>query len=67
MKKPKKPSRKSPVSVWGLMRVHTEAGLDQICRDIERRARAGEKFFTAEDHRRLREEVFGEPDKGSTE
>ena len=48
-------------SVWGKMVVHTEAGLDEICRDIERRERAGEKFPTVEDHRRVREEVFGRP------
>jgi hypothetical protein len=55
--KPDKPS------VFGKMVVHAEAGLDQICRDIERRKRAGEKFPTPEDHRRLRQKIYGKPEK----
>jgi hypothetical protein len=54
----KKP-KKQP-SVWGLMTVRTEAGIDRICRDIERRRSKGEKDFSVEEHRRLRREVFGE-------
>jgi hypothetical protein len=46
-------------SVFGKMRVLTEDGIDAVCRDIERRERAGEKPWTAEDHRRLRQEVYG--------
>jgi len=52
MMQPKKPS------VFGKMTVHTEAGIDQICRDIERRQRAGEKPFDVEDHRKMREKIW---------
>jgi hypothetical protein len=61
MKKPEKPS------LWGKMTVRTEAGIDAICRDLERRKRAGEKTWTAEDHRRMREEVFGKPNNNTTD
>lgn len=52
MKKPKKPS-----PIWGAMTVLTEAGLDEICAQLEKRYAAGENRFDIEDHRRLRAEV----------
>jgi hypothetical protein len=52
--------KREKTSVWGKMILRTEAGLDEICKQLERRER-GEKPWTAEDHRRLRKEVFGKP------
>jgi len=50
---------RKPPSVWGLMTVHTEQGLDQICRQLEKRKARGEKLPTVEDHRRAREKLYG--------
>jgi len=57
---------KPSVPVFGKMRVITEEGLDRICEELERRERAGEKPWTAEDHRRMREEVFGGSENNTT-
>jgi hypothetical protein len=54
-------------SVFGLMSVLTEAGIDKICEDLERSKRAGEKVWTVADHRRLREEVYGSHEPGLEE
>ena len=65
----RQPMKEKPrkTSVWGRMVVHTEDGIDKICKEIEHRERAGEKPWTVEDHRRLREEVFGKPENNTTD
>ena len=56
--------KEKPPSVFGKMVVHSEDGIDRICRGLERRKRAGEKLPTAEEireeQRRLREKFYGE-------